>query len=214
MPSPITGVDYAIQAYSYRDSGIPYSQLDCIHFVNQVRIDLGLPSMLNGTNTLWRSNNLTWKGTLAEAYARWQVNGWRDLPQGILLFRIKPETDPTYNSPPIPSKYWMDGIGNVTHVGIMTALGDGIMQSGGYGGKGVHQSGWQNGYWTHAALQMDVSYPEPPDPDDPNPPDPEDPDQPDPDDPDPISPDEPGWYTPPWLYWNKRKELKRRCQRI
>lgn len=212
---PVTGLQYAQQAYTYRDSGIPYSQLDCIHFVNQVRIDLGLRSMLNGTNTLWRSNNLVWKGTLQDAYTRWQVSTWNQLPQGILLFRIKSESDPTYNEPPIPSRYYMDGIGNVTHVGIMTGLGQGIMQSGGYGGRGVHESGWQNGYWTHAALQMDVIYPDPPDPDDPNPPPPvPDPDPPDPDDPNPPSPDEPGWYTPPWMYWPKRKELKRRCLRM
>ena len=151
---PVTGLKYAQQAYTYRDSGIPYSQLDCIHFVNQVRIDLGLRSMLNGTNTLWRSNNLVWKGTLQDAYTRWVVSRWNQLPQVILLFRIKSESDPTYNEPPIPSRYYMDGIGNVTHVGIMTGLGQGIMQSGGYGGRGVHESGWQNGYWTHAALPM------------------------------------------------------------
>lgn len=211
---PVTGLDYAQQAYTYRNSGIPYSQLDCVHFVNQVRLDLGLPSMLNGTNTLWRSNNLTWKGTLSEAYSRWGASGWRSLPQGILLFRIKPETDPDYNQPPIPSKYYMDGIGNVTHVGIMTGLGQGVMQSGGYGGRGVHESGWQNGYWTHCALQMEVEYPDP-DPADPNPPDPDEPDEPDPDDPDPYSPPEPYVYIPPWLYWKKRKELlKPPCRRM
>lgn len=208
---PVTGQQYAEQAYTYRNSGIPYSQLDCIGFVNQVRQDLGLSSLINGTNSLWRSNQLTWKGTLAQAYQRWNVNSWRSLPQGILLFRIKPESDPNYNVPPIPSRYYMDGIGNVTHVGIMTALGDGIMQSGGYGGRGVHQSGWQTGYWTHAALQMNVEYTEPPDPDDPNPPDPPDPDPPGPDDP---NPPEPFWYVPPWMYWPKRKELKRRCLRM
>lgn len=211
---PITGLDYAQEAYTYRNSGIPYSQLDCVHFVNQVRLDLGLPSMLNGTNTLWRSNNLTWKGTLSEAYSRWGASGWRSLPQGILLFRIKPETAPDYNEPPIPSKYYMDGIGNVTHVGIMTGLGQGVMQSGGYGGRGVHESGWQSGYWTHCALQMEVTYPDP-DPADPNPPDPDEPDEPDPDDPDPYSPPEPYVYIPPWLYWKKRKELlKPPCRRM
>lgn len=208
---PVTGYDYAAQAYSYRDSGIPYSQLDCVHFVNQVRLDLGLPSMLNGTNTLWRSNNLTWKGTLAEGYVRWSASSWRELPQGILLFRIKAEDNPDYNNPPIPARYYMDGIGNVTHVGIMTGLGQGVMQSGGYGGRGVHESGWQSGYWTHCALQMDVDYEEPPDPVfPPNPPDPVVPDPPDPLDPDPYSPPEAFVYIPPWYYFNrKKKELKR-----
>lgn len=207
----VTGVDYAVMAYSYKNSGIPYSQLDCVHFVNQVRIDCGLQSMLNGTNTLWRSNNLTWKGTLQDAFNRWGVSRWQDLPQGILLFRIKPETDPTYNEPPIPQRYYMDGVGNVTHVGIMTGLGQGIMQSGGYGGRGVHESGWRNNYWSHCAIQMNVEYPAPIEP---NPPDPDDPDQPDPDDPDPPSPQEPFMYIPPWFFHKQRKELKPRCQKI
>lgn len=213
MPT-VTGYDYALQAYSYRNSGIPYSQLDCIHFVNQVRIDLGLRSMLNGTNTLWRSNNLTWKGTLAQAYSRWGVSSWNRLPQGILVFRIKSESDPTYNQPPIPSRYYMDGIGNVTHVGVMTGMGQGIMQSGGYGGTGVHESGWRSNYWTHAALQMSVVYPEPVDPDDPNPPDPDDPTPPDPDDPNPPSPQEE--MVDPFLlmYFTKHRKEFIRCLRI
>lgn len=218
MPT-VTGLDYATQAYSYRNSGIPYSQLDCIHFVNRVRTDLGLRSMLNGTNTLWRSNNLTWKGTLAQAYQRWGVSSWNQLPQGILIFRIKSESDPTYDSPPIPQRYYMDGIGNVTHVGIMTGMGQGVMQSGGYGGTGVHESGWRNGYWTHCAIQMNVVYPEPIDPDDPNPPDPDDPTPPDPDDPNPPSPPDPSDPStmPPWflmLLKGNRKERRRPCRRI
>ena len=203
---PVTGVQYAQQAYTYKDSGIPYSQLDCVHFVNQVRLDLGLQSMLNGTNSLWRSNNLTWKGTLQDAYIRWNVNNWRSLPQGILLFRIKAETDPTYNIPPIPSRYYMDGIGNVTHVGIMTGLGQGIMQSGGYGGRGVHESGWQANYWTHCATQMNVQYPGPENPDPPTP------DPPDPDDPNPPSPPEP--YMGPWFWTRKKGVLKPRWIKV
>lgn len=207
---PVTGYDYALQAYSYRDSNIPYSELDCIGFVNKVRTDLGLQKLVNGTNSLWRSNNLNWKGTLAEGLSRWTTtNNWIDLPQGILLFRIKSESDPTYNEPPIPARYYMDGIGNVTHVGIMTGMGQGVMQSGGYGGRGVHESGWQNNYWTHCALQMNVVYPEPINPDDPpNPPDPPSPDPPGP--PGPPTPPEPGIMFPiAGFYMTKRKVLKR-----
>ena len=208
---PVTGYDYALQAYSYRNSQIPYYQLDCIGFVNQVRRDLGLSNIVNGTNSLWRSNNLVWKGTLADGYRRWTLtNYWQDLPQGILLFRIKPETDPTYNEPPIPSQYYMDGIGNVTHVGIMTAMGQGIMQSGGYGGRGVHESGWRNDYWTHCALPMNIYYTEPINPDEPPNPDPDVP-SPDPPGPPGPNPPEPGIMFPlSILFIQKRKELKRR----
>ena len=96
------------------------------------------------------------------------------------------------------------------------------MQSGGYGGRGVHESGWQYGYWTHFALQMSVSYDEPPEPPEPPyppdpPPEPEPPNPPDPDEPDEDDPDDPPPPTPPDTYimlpywctrYKTRKELK------
>ena len=149
----VTGQEFAQKAYSFRDSGYTYQQYDCIGFVNMVRREVGLGNLYPGTNTLWRGTELDWKGTLTEAY-----NYFGALPQGCLLFKIKPENAPDYNVPPIPSQYYMDGIGNVTHVGIYTNLGLGVMQSGGYGGSGVHDSTFDGTYWTHVALQMQVNY--------------------------------------------------------
>ena len=149
----VTGQLYAQTAYSFRNSGYTYQQYDCIGFVNLVRRECGLGNIYNGTNTLWRNGELDWQGTKAEALAR-----FGDFPQGCLLFRIKPESDPTYNDPPIPSQYYMDGIGNVTHVGIYTDLGLGVMQSGGYGGSGVHDSTYNDSYWTHVALAPNIDY--------------------------------------------------------
>lgn len=149
----VTGEQFAETAYSFRDSGYTYQQYDCIGFTNLVRRTLGLSNLYPGTNTLWRNGTLSWQGTIAEATA-----AFGEMPQGAYLFRIKEESDPTYNDPPIPSQYYMDGIGNVTHVGIYTDMGLGVMQSGGYGGSGVHDSSFRGDYWTHLALAPGIDY--------------------------------------------------------
>ena len=159
MPQ-VTGRSFAETAYSYKDSGYTYQQYDCVGFTNLVRRTCGLSNLYNGTNTLWRNGSLVWQGTIAQMQS--QYGG---LVQGCYLFRIKPESDPTYNDPPIPAQYYMDGVGNVTHVGIYTNLGLGVMQSGGYGGSGVHDSTLNLTYFTHAALPPDIDYstnPQPP----------------------------------------------------
>ena len=113
MPT-VTGLTFAEKAYSYKDSGLTYQEYDCIGFTNLVRRNCGLNNLANGTNTLWRNGTLVWQGTIAEAEAQFGSK-----PQGCYLFRIKSEDDPDYNNPPIPSQYYMDGIGNVTHVGYI-----------------------------------------------------------------------------------------------
>lgn len=152
MPN-VTGLEFAQTAYSFKDSGYSYQMYDCVGFTNLVRRTVGLGNLYNGTNTMWRNGSLVWQGTIAQAEA--QFGG---KPQGCYLFKIKPESDPTYNDPPIPSQYYMDGIGNVTHVGIYTNLGLGVMQSGGYGGSGVHESVYDPNYWTHLALPPGINY--------------------------------------------------------
>ena len=93
-------------------------------------------------------------------------------------------------------------------------MGQGIMQSGGYGGRGVHESGWRNDYWTHCALPMNIYYPEPIDPDAPPNPDPDVP-APDPPGPPGPNPPEPGIMFPlSILFIQKRKELKRRWIKV
>ena len=154
----VSALHFSEVAYGYRDSGLTYEQYDCIQFVNLVRSDCGLTTLYPGTNTLWRNGTLTWQGTIAQA-----LNQFGSIPQSAYLFRIRPETDPHYNDPPeIPPQYYMDGIGNVTHVGIFTNLGLGVMQSGGYGNppgfNGVHDSVYDPQYWTHLALAPGIDY--------------------------------------------------------
>lgn len=147
----VTGLYYSQVAYGYRDSGYTYEQYDCIGFVNLCRTDCNITRLPNGTNTLWRSNRLYWKGTVADAQA-----AFGQIPQGALIFKCHPEGTPGYDT--IPPQYYGDGIGNFSHVGIMTYLGYGVMQSGGYGGTGVHQSYYDANYWTHVGLADEIFY--------------------------------------------------------
>ena len=147
----ITGLYYSQVAYSYRNSGYTYQDYDCIGFVNLCRSTAGISYLPNGTNSLWRSNRLYWKGTIADCIA-----AYGQIPQGALIFKCHPEGTPGYDT--IPPQYYGDGIGNFTHVGIRTYLGQGVMQSGGYGGTGVHDSYYASSYWTHVGLADEIVY--------------------------------------------------------
>lgn len=156
----VTGQQYASVAYGYRDSGYTYDQYDCIHFVNLINRDCGVTQLINGTNSSWRNDQglFTWSGTMTECVQRYQ-----QIPDGALLWRCIPEGEPGYDT--IPPQYYGDGVGNFTHIGIRVytagTLMGGVMQSGGYGGTGVHYTPWQTSnfnWWTHVSLMKQVQY--------------------------------------------------------
>lgn len=186
----IDGEDWAEWALDYNGQYMPYSQYDCIGFVNLVWHDipdvpagvtLGNDGQHYGTNTLWRStqkfyttdpngnyptNELWWKGTISDCES---IYG--DIPAGALLFHQIPED----GNPPIPAYYRGDGIGNFVHVGIYCGNGK-VMQSGGLDagsvpGGGVHLSDYNPSAWSHVAFLVYVNTrtepPEPPEPPDP-----------------------------------------------
>ena len=182
----ITGQEFASYALSYNGQYMPYSQYDCIAFVDLVwhdiadvpeNITLGSDGSHHGTNTLWRStrkffttdpygdsptNELWWKGTIEECEAIYD-----EIPTGALLFHQIPEN----GNPPIPDYYRGDGIGNFAHVGIYCGDGN-VMQSGGRDsssipGGGVHLSTYDRSAWSHVAFVVYVDcteHEEPPEP--------------------------------------------------
>lgn len=179
-PTPenwITGTAFSSLATAYdpdiTGQDIPYSQWDCIAFVNHVWQDIPVVSqngysLPNGTNTLWRRNMtgyptetynttspdnqnptpvLWWKGTIAECESQ-----YGEIPAGALLFHQVSEAGP----PPIPSQYAGDGIGNFVHVGIYIGNNE-VMQSGGRDsgsvpGGGVHRSTYDSSAWNYVAF--------------------------------------------------------------
>lgn len=138
-------------AYAYNGKGLTYSNYDCIHFVNLVRETCGLNVLSQSTNRVWRSSSaLSWKGTIQEAYQKF--NGV--LPQGLYLFHVIPDDNPNAD----PDHYgYGDGIGDVNHIGIYTNIGLGVMQSGGYDGTGVHDSRLRS-YFNLAGCASGIDY--------------------------------------------------------
>ena len=184
-PTPddwIPGTDFSTLALAYdpdvTGQQIPYSQMDCITFVQTVWRDIQAVSASDvlcsplGTNTLWRMNvspypsktfNTTspdgqnptpvlwWKGTVSECEQQ-----YGSIPAGALLFHQISEAGP----PAIPSQYAGDGIGNFVHVGIYCGNNE-VMQSGGRDsasvpGGGVHKSVYDSAAWNYVAFVVYV----------------------------------------------------------
>ena len=185
-PTPdewISGTEFSNLAIAYdpdiTGQQIPYSQMDCIGFVNHVWQDIPVVSqhsysLPGGTNTFWRENTtqypnlvstysttspdgqnptpvLWWKGTISECEAQ-----FGSIPAGALLFHQISDQGP----PPIPSQYAGDGIGNFAHVGIYCGNNE-VMQSGGRDsgsvpGGGVHRSVYDAAAWNYVAFVVYV----------------------------------------------------------
>ena len=195
-PTPsewITGSDFATLALAYNGQYMPYSQYDCIAFVNKVWRDIAVVYQNNynlpsGTNTFWRENTTEYPNLVStynttspnmqnptpvlwykDTIANVQSSFGGSLPTGCLLFHQISDQGP----PAIPSQYAGDGIGNFAHVGIYCGNNQ-VMQSGGrdsasVAGGGVHLSTYDSSAWNYAAFVCYVdptggASPEPPEP--------------------------------------------------
>lgn len=164
-PNWVWGSTFASYALAYRDQYIPYSQCDCVQFVNMVWHDI-YPvtvgeNLSSGTNAMWRSTQtfntrspwnqyptpeLWYKDTISGCISRFGA-----LPVGCLLFHKISDEGP----PALPPQY-QDGIGNFVHVGIYCGY-DLVMQSGGrdaasVSGGGVHASNYDPDAWNYCAF--------------------------------------------------------------
>lgn len=87
--------------------GRKYEEMDCQKFVEKAMADAGLKMDLGGSNSWYRE--MTWTGTPEECR---KVFG--SIPKGALCYIWEPVSAST------PAKFRNDGIGDITHIGIVT----------------------------------------------------------------------------------------------
>lgn len=126
--------------------GVPYSEMDCQKFVEKCLADCGLKKDLPGSNAWYREVRRNgWTGTPEECKKQ-----FGKIPTGAFLFILKDVSNST------PPKYRDDGIGDATHIGIVTDHPEGAIhssQSNGcvceskFSGKSI-KGGWNRvGLW-------------------------------------------------------------------
>ena len=143
-----TGEELAKAGFKY--IGTPYTKMDCQKFVEKCLSDCGIHKDLEGCNTWYRflmQNG--WVGTPEECKAM-----FGRIPVGAILFIHKTDGKE-------PAKYRGDGIGNLSHMGIDTGIGEGAIHSSESRG-GVCESRFKgksiNGGWNRVGLWKAIDY--------------------------------------------------------
>jgi len=95
--------------------GRPYSEMDCQRFVELCMADVGYYRDLAGSNAWFR--DMDWTGSPEEC-----MRVFGSVPTGALLFILEQDGKE-------PEKYRKDGIGNASHIGIVTHRNDGAIHS-------------------------------------------------------------------------------------
>ena len=141
--------------------GVSYSQMDCQAFVEQCLRDCGREINLAGSNAWIRFvMDHGWVGTPEECV---QQHG--RIPKGAFLFILEQDGKE-------PAKYQGDGIGNASHIGLVTMPeGEGAIHSSAsrgcvcesrFEGKTIRNGGWNRvGLWADVAYDWGDSKPEP-----------------------------------------------------
>ena len=135
----ISAIDFSLAGDKYL--GRSYEEMDCQAFVEKCMADVGLRMDLGGSNSWYREcGKHGWVGTPEEC-----VKEFGSVPKGALLFILEPV------GPKTPAKFRNDGIGDVTHMGIVTGRGDGAIHSSSsrgcvvtskFRGKTIPNGGW------------------------------------------------------------------------
>ena len=136
---------------AFRYLGISYSKMDCQAFVEQCLRDCGLEKNLAGSNAWYRETAAHGAVmTPEECAARLGT-----VPAGAFLFILEQDGKE-------PEKYRKDGLGNASHIGIVTGRGEGAIHSSASRGC-VAESRFQNktvrnGGWNRVGLWDQVRF--------------------------------------------------------
>lgn len=134
----------------FRYIGVSYDQMDCQAFVEQCLRDCGIDKNLAGSNAWYREVMQNGRILTPEEC----VNELGTVPPGAFLFIH------AYDGGE-PVKYHGDGMGNASHIGLATGLGEGAIHSSKSRG-GVCESKFRNksisGGWNKVGLWNRISY--------------------------------------------------------
>lgn len=128
--------------------GTPYSEMDCQAFVEKCMADVGYRRNLPGSNAWYRA--MDWTGTPEECKKQYGC-----IPPGALLFILSHDGGE-------PAKYKPDGLGNASHMGIVTHRDEGAIHSSSSRGC-VAKSKFAdktipNGGWNQVGLLSEFDY--------------------------------------------------------
>ena len=146
----ISGLEFSKAGDKYL--GRSYQEMDCQAFVEKCMADVGYRRDLGGSNSWYREcMKHGWVGSPEEC-----AKEFGSVPKGALLFILEAV------GPKTPAKYRNDGIGDVTHMGIVTGRGDGAIHSSQSRG-GVVTSKFMgktipNGGWNRVGLLEEFEY--------------------------------------------------------
>lgn len=130
--------------------GTPYTTMDCQKFVEQCLKDCGCNKDLAGSNAWFREVYNNGLITTPEKC----VDELGTVPKGAFLFILEHDGGE-------PEKYKPDGLGNASHIGLVTGKGEGAIHSSKSKG-GVCESKFKNktinGGWNRVGLWEQVVY--------------------------------------------------------
>lgn len=149
----VNGKELAQAGFKYL--GRSYEEMDCQAFVERCLKDCGNNTDLGGSNSWYREVRKNgWVGTPEECT---KIYGF--VPAGAFLFILEPVSAST------PEKFKNDGIGDATHIGLVTGKGEGAIHSshskGGvceskFSGKTIPNGGWNRvGLWDQVDYGVD-----------------------------------------------------------
>lgn len=137
---------FAAQAEQFL--GRPYSEIDCRELINRMLGACALAGSYKGSNALWR--DMAWTGTPEEAVKR-----FGSVPVGALVYILDFDGGEVLRG-------YTDGLGNASHVGVVTGTGKGVIHASASRGC-VCESEFKgktipNGGWNRVGLMKQLDY--------------------------------------------------------
>ena len=156
----VHGKDISDAGFKYL--GTPYSDMDCQAFIEQCLSDCGIKKNLPGSNSWYRE--VRQNGLVVTPEECVKMYGL--VPAGAFLFIVESDGGE-------PDKYKDDGLGNASHIGLVTRKGEGAIHSSSknamvceskFKDKTIPNGGWNMvGLWDFVDYGIDF-IPDDPDP--------------------------------------------------